>query len=103
MNDLSNCWRRFNADIMNLLHMYQLWSDYEVKVQQLCSSSMDEPNISVSFHLSDSVQCSRERFTFFLSMGSTLLALEHSRMLILGNYVLLASISKIIINTVTFG
>ena len=97
MNDLRNCWRRFNADIMKL-HMYQLWSGCEVKIQQLCSSSMDEPNISVSFHLSDYVQCRRERFTFLFEHGLYILALEHARMLILSNCLLLASINTIKIN-----
>ena len=59
LNDVMNCWRCFNADIMKLYIIISSGSCNEVKIQKLCSSSMYEPNISISLRLNDPAQCRR--------------------------------------------
>ena len=64
--------KMFNSDNMKL-YVSALRHAIKLKVQQLCSSSVYEPNISILLCLSDSLQCSRGlhflTWALYLSIG----------------------------------
>ena len=67
LNDLINCWRRFNIDILNL-NIYGLGNPRELLV---CSSVIYKQNILILSRLTDSLPCSRG--FIFLNMGAILI------------------------------
>ena len=61
-NDLTNCYLRFNVDIM-MLYISAMDYGRKIKFSSLCSSAIYKQNVLILLRLSDSVQC-RRRYYF---------------------------------------
>ena len=58
LNDLANCYRRFNFDIIKL-YISALDDARKLKIQILCQSAIYKQNVTISLCLNDSVQCGK--------------------------------------------